>query len=121
MTASAGLQDNCQVATSSPGPREIMDPNKSRRHAHGDSATRDSRLGIVLQSITRTQQQNRAMNDNVIKFRRKETPKPPRQTPPWMRKALVITGLIVTFVLAFLYFYVTGDHTGIGSGVTQLN
>ncbi|MGF9566442.1 hypothetical protein [Neorhizobium sp. JUb45] len=61
------------------------------------------------------------MNDNVIKFRKKETPKPPRQTPPWMRKALIIAGAIGAFLAAFAYFYITGDQTGMTSGVPQLN
>ncbi|MEB2844616.1 hypothetical protein GAO09_03165 [Rhizobiales bacterium RZME27] len=56
------------------------------------------------------------MNDNVIKFRKKEAPKPPRQTPPWMRKALIIGGVIAAFLVAFAYFYITGDPSGMTVG-----
>jgi hypothetical protein len=56
------------------------------------------------------------MNDNVIKFRKKETPKPPRQSPPWMKKALIIAGAIAAFLAAFAYFYITGDQAGMMSG-----
>lgn len=61
------------------------------------------------------------MNDNVIKFRKKETPKPPRKTPPWMRKALIIGGAIAAFLIAFTYFYVTGNHSSVMPGAAQLN
>ncbi len=56
------------------------------------------------------------MNDNVIKFRKKEVPKPPRQTPPGVRKALVILGVIAAFLAAFAYFYLTGDQSGLTNG-----
>lgn len=44
------------------------------------------------------------MSDNVIKFQRPPQPKPPRQTPPWQKRVLVILGIAAFFVAAFLYF-----------------
>jgi hypothetical protein len=48
------------------------------------------------------------MNDNVIKFQRPKQPKPPRQTPPWLRRLLTVLGIIVVLVAAWGYFYLTG-------------
>jgi hypothetical protein len=50
----------------------------------------------------------RRMNDNVIKFKKREPVKPPRQTPIWVKRMLVILGVAAAFVLAYVYFAVTG-------------
>ena len=52
------------------------------------------------------------MSDNVIKFQRKPKPKPPRQTPPWLKRALAIAAVVLFFVAAFLYFYLTNGAGG---------
>lgn len=48
------------------------------------------------------------MSDNVIKFQKRKPVKPPRQTPPWLRKLLVIAIVVIVFFIAFGYFYITG-------------
>jgi len=48
------------------------------------------------------------MSDNVIKFKRPQKPKPPRQTPPWVKKLLVVLGIAAFFVAAYAYFALTG-------------
>ncbi|MGK9051797.1 hypothetical protein QTA58_15710 [Neorhizobium sp. CSC1952] len=49
------------------------------------------------------------MPDNVIKFQRPPTPKPPRQTPPWLKRLLTALGIAAFFVAAFAYFSLTGS------------
>ncbi|WP_337267664.1 hypothetical protein [Oryzifoliimicrobium ureilyticus] len=48
------------------------------------------------------------MTDNVIKFQRRPQPKPPRQTPPWLKRLLIVLGIIAFFVAAYFYFSLTG-------------
>jgi hypothetical protein len=49
------------------------------------------------------------MNDNIIKFQRPKQPKPPRQTPPWLRQFLTVLVVIALLVGAWAYFYLTGS------------
>lgn len=59
------------------------------------------------------------MNDNVIKFeKRQPPPKPPRPTPPWMKRAITIALVVAAFVLAFAYYYITGDQSGLQGGAS---
>ncbi|MDO1583684.1 hypothetical protein [Rhizobium oryzicola] len=51
---------------------------------------------------------------NVIKFERPKPVKPPRQTPPWLRKAAIVAAIIAAFVLAWFYFTITGNSAGLG-------
>jgi len=44
------------------------------------------------------------MSDNVIKFERRPEPKPPHQTPAWLKRFLVVLALIAFFAAAFAYF-----------------
>jgi hypothetical protein len=44
------------------------------------------------------------MNDNVIKFRKPEPVKPPRQTPAWLRRVLTALLVIAAFVAIWAYF-----------------
>lgn len=48
------------------------------------------------------------MNDNVIKFRRPKQPKPPRQTPPWLKRVVTILVVIAAFAAVYAYFSLTG-------------
>lgn len=48
------------------------------------------------------------MSDNVIKFQRPKQPKPPRQTPAWLKKVLTIVAVIVAFAGVYAYFSLTG-------------
>lgn len=48
------------------------------------------------------------MSDNVIKFQRPKQPKPPRQTPPWLRRLLIWLAVVVAIAAVYGYFYVTG-------------
>lgn len=48
------------------------------------------------------------MPDNVIKFQRPPKPKPPRQTPPWLKRLLIALGIAAFFAAAFIYFLLTG-------------
>ncbi|MBW6421511.1 hypothetical protein KX729_08665 [Rhizobium sp. XQZ8] len=48
------------------------------------------------------------MSDNVIKFQRPQKPKPPRQTPPWLKKLLVALGIVAFFLAAYVYFSLAG-------------
>lgn len=48
------------------------------------------------------------MPDNVIKFQRPPKPKPPRQTPPWLKRLLIALGIAAFFAAAFVYFSLTG-------------
>ncbi len=49
------------------------------------------------------------MSDNVIKFQRPLKPKPPRQTPPWLKRVLIVLGVAAFFIAAFVYFSLTGQ------------
>jgi hypothetical protein len=49
------------------------------------------------------------MSDNVIKFQRPPKPKPPRQTPPWLKRVLIVLGVAAFFIAAFVYFWLTGQ------------
>ncbi|SFB46789.1 hypothetical protein SAMN03159496_04035 [Rhizobium sp. NFR07] len=49
------------------------------------------------------------MNDNVIKFQRPKPPKPPRQTPPWLRRLLTVLGIIIALVAVWGYFQFAGS------------
>lgn len=42
--------------------------------------------------------------NNVIKFQKPKPVKPPRQTPPWLRKALTSGVIILGLVAAWAYF-----------------
>jgi hypothetical protein len=44
------------------------------------------------------------MSDNIIKFQRPKQPKPPRQTPPWLRRALTWLAVAVFFGAVYAYF-----------------
>jgi len=44
------------------------------------------------------------MSENVIKFQKRKTVKPPRQTPPWLRKLMIIGGVIVAVGVIYAYF-----------------
>jgi micrococcal nuclease len=44
---------------------------------------------------------------NVIKFQRRAKPKPPRRTPPWLRRLLIILGIAAALLLLWTYFYLT--------------
>lgn len=48
------------------------------------------------------------MSDNVIKFQRPKQPKPPRQTPPWLKRVLTIIIVIAAFAAVYAYFSLTG-------------
>lgn len=52
------------------------------------------------------------MTDNIIKFERRPKPKPPRQTPPWLKRLLAIIVIIAFFAAAFAYFSLAGAATG---------
>ncbi|WP_170975704.1 hypothetical protein [Rhizobium sp. FY34] len=45
--------------------------------------------------------------NNVIKFQKPKPVQPPRQTPPWQKKALTLVVVIAAFVAAWAYFYLT--------------
>lgn len=49
------------------------------------------------------------MSDNIIKFQRPPKPKPPRQTPPWLKRLLIGLGIAAFFIAAFAYFSLTGQ------------
>ncbi|WJH40554.1 hypothetical protein N7E02_08020 [Aliirhizobium terrae] len=49
------------------------------------------------------------MNDNVIKFQRPKQPKPPRQTPPWLKRLLTVLGIIIVLVAVWAYFQFIGS------------
>jgi hypothetical protein len=49
------------------------------------------------------------MSENVIKFQRPKQPKPPRHTPPWLRRAVTILAIIAAVVAVYGYFYFTGS------------
>ena len=48
------------------------------------------------------------MSDNIIKFQPRQQPKPPRQTPPWVKRLLTVLGIVAFFAAAFVYFWLTG-------------
>ncbi|WP_170973440.1 hypothetical protein [Rhizobium sp. FKY42] len=45
---------------------------------------------------------------DVIKFNKPKPVKPPRQTPPAAKKALIVAGVIAAFVLVWAYFQYVG-------------
>jgi hypothetical protein len=47
------------------------------------------------------------MPDNVIKFKRPPQPKPPRQTPPWLKRLLPLIAIAAFLAVAFAYFSLT--------------
>lgn len=47
------------------------------------------------------------MSDNVVKFQKRKSIKPPRQKPPWLRKLMIVAGVIVAIGLIYAYFAVT--------------
>jgi len=47
------------------------------------------------------------MNDNVIKFQKRKAVKPPRQTPPWLRRLMIISGVVIAIGLIYAYFALT--------------
>lgn len=51
-----------------------------------------------------------AMDDNVIKFKRPEPVKPPRRTPPWLRRYGVAIVLVLGFAATYAYFAMTGPQ-----------
>ncbi|MGZ9720429.1 hypothetical protein [Rhizobium miluonense] len=54
------------------------------------------------------------MSDNVVKFERRPKPKPPRQTPPWLKRLLTIVAVVAFFIAAFAYFTLKGGPAGPG-------
>lgn len=50
------------------------------------------------------------MDDNVIKFKKPEPVKPPRQTPSWVRRYGVAIVLVLGFAAAYVYFSITGPQ-----------
>ncbi|MCK8779222.1 hypothetical protein M0654_04410 [Rhizobium sp. NTR19] len=44
------------------------------------------------------------MSDNVIKFKRPPKPRPPRQTPPWLKRLLPFLVIAAFLVAAYVYF-----------------
>lgn len=44
------------------------------------------------------------MSDNVIKFQRPKQPKPPRQTPPWLKRVITILVVIAAFAAIYAYY-----------------
>jgi hypothetical protein len=53
------------------------------------------------------------MNDNIIRFQRPKPPKsprPPRQTPAWLRKLLIVLAIVIAFAAVWGYFSVTGSE-----------
>ena len=48
------------------------------------------------------------MNDNVIKFKKPNKPKPPRQINPALRKLIVVLTIVVLFAIAWAYFNYDG-------------
>ena len=55
------------------------------------------------------------MSDNVIKFQPRPKPQPPRQTPPWAKRLLVVLAIAAFFIAAYVYFALTGAAAGVGS------
>lgn len=55
----------------------------------------------------------RAMSDNVIKFQPRPKPQPPRQTPPWAKRLLVVLAIAAFFIAAYVYFALTGAAAGV--------
>ncbi len=47
--------------------------------------------------------------NNVIKFNKPKPVKPPRQTSPAVKKALIIIGVMAAFVAAWAYFQFVGS------------
>jgi len=52
------------------------------------------------------------MSDNIVKFERRPKPKPPRQTPPWLKRLLVAAAIVAFFLAAFAYFSLKGGAAG---------
>lgn len=52
------------------------------------------------------------MSDNVVKFERRQKPKPPRQTPPWLKRLLAVVAVIAFLLAAFTYFTLNGGAAG---------
>ncbi|MNR84478.1 hypothetical protein D3C71_780710 [compost metagenome] len=48
------------------------------------------------------------MSDNVIKFQRPKQPKPPRQTPPWLKRFITILVVIAAFAAIYAYYSLAG-------------
>ncbi len=42
--------------------------------------------------------------NNVIKFQKPKPVKPPRQTPPWARRLIILVVVIAMFAAAWAYF-----------------
>lgn len=51
--------------------------------------------------------------NNVIKFQKPKPVKPPRQTPPWQKKAIAWALIVVGLVAAWGYFYMTQQPAGV--------
>jgi len=47
------------------------------------------------------------MSDNVVKFQKRRSVRPPRQTPPWLKKLIITGGVIVSIGLIYAYFALT--------------
>ncbi len=47
------------------------------------------------------------MRNNVLKFQRPRKPKPPRKTPAWLQRVLVILLVAVVLLTMWTYFYLT--------------
>lgn len=53
------------------------------------------------------------MSDNVIKFERPKKPVPPRQTPPWLKRLLVILAIALGLAAVWTYFYISGGQLSV--------
>ncbi|WP_413712101.1 hypothetical protein [Rhizobium sp. Rhizsp82] len=53
------------------------------------------------------------MNDNVIKFKKPNKPKPPRQINPALRKLIVVLTIVALFAIAWAYFNYFGGQPGV--------
>jgi hypothetical protein len=51
--------------------------------------------------------------NNVIKFQKPKPVKPPRQTPPWQKKAIAWALIVMGLVAAWGYFYMTQQPAGV--------
>jgi hypothetical protein len=61
--------------------------------------------GLIIRYVAQADHQcGCTMNDNVIKFRKPEPVKPPRQTPAWLRRVLTALLVIAAFVAIWAYF-----------------
>jgi hypothetical protein len=74
-----------------------------RSGATGQGTVRQTAL-----AFTKGSARNSVMSDNVIKFQRPKQPKPPRQTPAWLKRVLTVVVVIAGFAAVYIYFSLTG-------------